>query len=127
VSAECENSTATGPGRPCFQLVSEPGPATGVANLLKSLGRTWPGRGFESHHADQFPITATPKRMRSVSWGGWTTAKVLLDVYGHFLRAENTGYALSLPTGALMRAQTPGCEHRPGRRCRKSNWFGVVR
>jgi hypothetical protein len=40
--------------------------------------------------------------MRSVSWGGWTMAKLLLDVYGHFLPSEYTGYAdaLSQPHNA---------------------------
>ena len=34
--------------------------------------------------------------------GGWTTAKLLLDVYGHFLPSEYTGYtdALSRPLSA---------------------------
>jgi hypothetical protein len=53
--------------------------------------------------------------------GGWTTAKLLLDVYGHFLPSEYTGYsdALSRPANAPLylrqREQQPS-QHRGSRR-----------
>ena len=44
----------------------------------------------------------TPPSSWLQAHGGWTTAKLLLDVYGHFLPSEYTGYAdaLSQPPNA---------------------------
>ncbi len=46
--------------------------------------------------------------------GGWASAKLLLDLYGHFLPTESSGFAdaLSGPSGSerLYTAPTPGAE-----------------
>ena len=35
--------------------------------------------------------------------GGWASAKMLLDVYGHFLRSESSGFAdaITSPNGPI--------------------------
>ena len=41
--------------------------------------------------------------------GGWTTAKLLLDTYGHFMPSETQGFADALsaaPNGPLGRPQS---------------------
>ena len=49
--------------------------------------------------------------------GGWTSAKMLLDVYGHFMPTESAGFAdaITVPDGTQA-APTPQPRHRATRR-----------
>ncbi|MBW2397474.1 MAG: site-specific integrase, partial [Deltaproteobacteria bacterium] len=65
-----------------------------------------PDRKFTPHGLRHTWASLHMARGTPLKWiqaqGGWTTAKLLLDVYGHFLPSEYTGYAdaLSRPPNA---------------------------
>ncbi len=68
------------------------------------LRHTWTSR----HLAAGTPITWVQQM------GGWTTAKVLLDVYAHFLPTESRGFAdVIAPPNAPCGGEEEGSE-RPG-------------
>ena len=63
--------------------------------------------------------------------GGWSSAKLLLDLYGHFLPTETTGYANALTKGGPGRPYTgpPTSQTRPPRRSnskRRGNSRGLM-
>jgi integrase len=71
--------------------------------IAKAFG---PDRKFTPHSLRHTWASLHMARGTPLKWiqaqGGWTTAKLLLDVYGHFLPTEYTGYAdaLSRPRDA---------------------------
>jgi integrase len=71
--------------------------------VAEALGpdRKFTPHGLRHTWASLHMARGTPLKWIQVQ-GGWTTAKLLLDVYGHFLPTEYTGYAdaLSRPAGA---------------------------
>jgi len=73
---------------------------------LKALGK---GRRFTPHGLRHTFASLHLARGTNIKWiqaqGGWASAKVLLDTYGHFLPTETTGYADAL-SGAPGRPYT---------------------
>ena len=63
----------------------------------KALGR---GRGFSPHGLRHTFATLHLARGSNLKWiqamGGWASAKLLLDLYGHYLATESSGYADAL-------------------------------
>ena len=63
----------------------------------KALGR---GRGFSPHGLRHRFATLHLARGSNLKWiqamGGWASAKLLLDLYGHYLATESSGYADAL-------------------------------
>src|SRR4030095_2079696 len=72
----------------------------------KVLGK---GRRFTPHGLRHTFASLHLAQGNNLKWvqarGGWASAKVLLDVYGHFLPSESSGFADAL-SGAPGRPQT---------------------
>ncbi len=69
--------------------------------MRKALGR---GRRFTPHGLRHTFASLHLARGTNLKWiqaqGGWSSAKVLLDWYGHYLPTETFGYADALSDGA---------------------------
>ncbi len=84
--------------------------------VQKVLGR---GRRFTPHGLRHTFASLHLARGTNLKWvqaqGGWASAKVLLDCYGHYLATESTGFADAL-SGAPERPYTAPLEQRSARR-----------
>jgi hypothetical protein len=77
----------------------------------------------ERRKACQQPSVVAPQFKWVLEQGGWTTAKLLLDTYGHFMPSESRGFsdANAAPDGPRwrweqggIRAGAPGTPEAPG-------------
>ena len=70
--------------------------------VRKALGE---GRRFSPHGLRHTWASLHMARGTPLEWiqeqGGWTTAKVLLDTYGHFMPTESRGFADALAAAGL--------------------------
>jgi integrase len=77
--------------------------------VTKALGE---GRDFSPHGLRHTWASLHMARGTPLKWiqdqGGWTTAKVLLDTYGHFMPTESRGFADTLSTAANGPSAAPG-------------------
>ena len=84
-----------------------------------------PGRSFSPHGLRHTFVSLHMARGTNLKWiqsmGGWTSAKLLLDLYGHYLKTESSGFADAI--GAPRRpytAPTKSQDKRDTRRIRKT-------
>jgi integrase-like protein len=77
--------------------------------VRKALGK---GRHFSPHGLRHTWASLHMARGTPLKWiqdqGGWTTAKVLLDTYGHFMPTESRGFADALATAPDGPPAAPG-------------------
>ena len=86
---------------------------SGRADTSRPLGR---GRRFTPHGLRHTFASIHLARGTNLKWiqaqGGWASAKVLLDCYGHYLRKETTGYADALSVGSKRLYPAPSSRRR---------------
>ncbi len=86
-----------------------------------------PGRRVTPHMLRHTFASLHLARGTNIKWvqetGGWTSAKMLLDVYGHYMPTESAGYAdaITAPDGTYT-APTPSARHRGPKRSAAMSW-----